>query len=73
MNKSTLDRLAQNPHYKLSEKQQAEQQKVNRPPMASFGGFDRNTNEFQTHPNEPKPQSMPSKRSSKGKSKNEKK
>jgi len=53
MNKQTLDRLSQNPHYKLNKKQQEEAGKLDRKPMAAFGDFNRNENKFETHPTNP--------------------
>jgi len=37
MNRDTLERLARNPHYKLSAKQKEELAKIDRKPMVEFG------------------------------------
>lgn len=37
MNRETLERLARNPHYKLSAKQKEELAKIDRKPMVEFG------------------------------------
>lgn len=50
MNKSTLDRLKNNPHYKLSKKQQEEIEEAEREPMVEFGYPNINSTEFDKHP-----------------------
>lgn len=37
MNKSTLEKLKQNPHYKMSEKQRKKMEEEEREPMIEFG------------------------------------
>ena len=53
MNKTTLARLAKNPHYKLNPKQQEELAGEDRQPMETFGGFDIHDTALPLHPTSP--------------------
>lgn len=44
MNKETLDRLKNNPHYKLSSKQKEEAKSIERKPMKKFGDVEIHNN-----------------------------
>lgn len=54
MNIQTLQKLKDNPHYKLSPKQKAELEKSKRKPMVEFGGVKRHDNKLPIHPTSPK-------------------
>lgn len=53
MNKNTFDRLSQNPHYKMSDKQKEEAAAETRQPMAAFGDFETHPTDLNRHPTEP--------------------
>lgn len=46
MNAKTLEKLKNNPHYKISAKQYAESQEAERAPMVEFGVVPKNTSTF---------------------------
>ncbi len=49
MNIETLKQLAKNPHYKLSAKQKAELDAVERKPMVTFGSLNTHSNDLPLH------------------------
>jgi len=49
MDKKILEKLSQNPHYKMTKEQKAEYEYYNRKPMIQFGTPDINTNQFAKH------------------------
>lgn len=53
MNKATLEKLAKNPHYKLTPEQEAELGSQNRQPMTAIGEFDRHNTDLPIHPTSP--------------------
>ena len=49
MNIQTLKKLAQNPHYKLNDKQKAELAQATRKPMVTFGVINKHDNTKKIH------------------------
>ncbi len=54
MDKQTLLKLKNNPHYKLTDKQKALLASFDRKPMVEFGTVKKNSNKFDKHDTETK-------------------
>jgi len=53
MNKATVDRLKNNPHYKFSAQQRAELEKEDKPEMVEFGAVPLHNQNVPVHPTGP--------------------